>query len=632
MEHEHDRCCAGSAVVLKKELRELIVCAMLLIAVWLITARISMPELVKAALFTLLYLAAGHETLRDAAVKLIHGELLEEDFLMSAASIGALIIGEYPEAAAVMLFYRLGEAFEGYAAEKSRSSISALSSLRPDKACVLRGGVKIELSPSEVKVGETIFVAPGERIPLDGVIIDGESTLDTSALTGESLPRTAGAGASVASGCINLTGLISIRTTSELADSTVSRILRLAESSAELKSKREGLITRFARVYTPAVVAAALILALVPPIFLGHFSEWLRRALIFLVVSCPCALVVSVPLSFFGGIGGASKKGILIKGSCFLEALSEADTVAMDKTGTVTEGSFSVSGAEPVGVGYNELIMLAAAAESFSCHPIAQSLRKAAKQLPDESEIKNVRELAGRGVYAEVCGRKILVGSRRLMESEHIAYTAAEGHSTAVYVAEDGVYRGCITIDDRVKNGARAAVAELKALGVRRTVMLTGDAKDIGCAVADSLGVDSVRCELLPEDKVSAVEELLREKTDGALIFVGDGVNDAPVLSRADVGVAMGALGSDAAVEAADIVIMDDNIAKLPLAIRAAKRTVRIAKENIVFALAVKFAIMLLGAFGIADMWFAVFADVGVLMLAVLNALRTLNIPEAEKK
>ena len=475
---------------------------------------------------------------------------------------------------------------------------------------------------------QVITVTPGERIPLDGVIMDGESSVDTSALTGESMPRTVKKGQQVVSGCVNLSGVLRIRVSSTYKESTVSKMLELVEHSANSKSRREALVTRFAKVYTPVVVALAVLLAVIPSLVDGNWLEWIRRALIFLVISCPCALVISVPLSFFGGIGCASKHGILIKGSTYLEALADTSTVVMDKTGTVTEGSFSVTGVEPIGISGADLITLAAAAECYSSHPIALSLRKACKSLPDRRLVTNVRELTGRGIEANVCGRRVLVGNAALMTSNGITPKTPTEHATIVHVAADGIYGGYIVIDDRIKDGAKQAVIDLYRLGVESTVMLTGDGKRTAQAVATALGVNNVYSELLPSDKVIAVEELLRQKHTGTLLFVGDGINDAPVLARSDVGIAMGALGSDAAVEAADVVLMDDDVRKLPLAIEISQHTVGIAKQNIAFSLTVKFVIMLLGALGIAGMWLAVFADVGVLILAVLNATRTLRINE----
>lgn len=614
---------------LKRDIIIILLGAALFVGVWIYTS--SQPNInqwLMLGLFLVPYLVVGFEIISDAIIKLLHGELFDEYFLMTVASIGALCIGEYPEAVAVMLFFRIGECFEDYAVDKSRRSIAELMDIRPDYACVEVDGVLQKFDPNTIPLGTVITVTPGERIPLDGVIMDGESSVDTSALTGESMPRSVKKGQEVVSGCVNLSGVLRIRVSSTFKESTVSKMLELVEHSANSKSRREALVTRFAKVYTPVVVALAVLLAVIPSLVDGNWLEWIRRALIFLVISCPCALVISVPLSFFGGIGCASKHGILIKGSTYLEALADTSTVVMDKTGTVTEGSFSVTGVEPIGISGADLITLAAAAECYSNHPIALSLRKACKSLPDRRLVTNVRELAGRGIEANVCGRRVLVGNAALMTSNGITPKVPTEHATIVHVAADGIYGGYIVIDDRIKDGAKQAVSDLYRLGVESTVMLTGDGKRTAQAVGTALGVNNVYSELLPSDKVIAVEELLRQKHTGTLLFVGDGINDAPVLARSDVGVAMGALGSDAAVEAADVVLMDDNIGKLPLAIEISQHTVGIAKQNIAFSLIVKFAIMLLGALGIAGMWLAVFADVGVLILAVLNATRTLRIDE----
>lgn len=614
---------------LKRDIIIILLGAALFVGVWIYTG--SQPNInqwLMLGLFLVPYLVLGFEIISDAIIKLLHGELFDEYFLMTVASIGALCIGEYPEAVAVMLFFRIGECFEDYAVDKSRRSIAELMDIRPDYACVEVDGVLQKFDPNTIPVGTVITVTPGERIPLDGVIMDGESSVDTSALTGESMPRTVKKGQQVVSGCVNLSGVLRIRVSSTYKESTVSKMLDLVEHSANSKSRREALVTRFAKVYTPVVVALAVLLAVIPSLVDGNWLEWIRRALIFLVISCPCALVISVPLSFFGGIGCASKHGILIKGSTYLEALADTSTVVMDKTGTVTEGSFSVTGVEPIGISGADLITLAAAAECYSSHPIALSLRKACKNLPDSRLVTNVRELTGRGIEANVCGRRVLVGNAALMTSNGITPKTPTEHATIVHVAADGIYGGYIVIDDHIKDGAKQAVSDLYRLGVESTVMLTGDGKRTAQAVATALGVNNVYSELLPSDKVIAVEELLRQKHTGTLLFVGDGINDAPVLARSDVGIAMGALGSDAAVEAADVVLMDDDVRKLPLAIEISQHTVGIAKQNIAFSLTVKFVIMLLGALGIAGMWLAVFADVGVLILAVLNATRTLRINE----
>jgi len=614
---------------ISRDLLAVILSAVLLIVAMAVSNTVSdMTVWMKLVIFAIPYLICGFPVLAEAIEKLFRGELLDEDFLMSLASIGALCIGEHAEAVAVMLLYRVGELFEERAERNSRRSIARLMDIRPDYACVEVGRDIRRVDPEHVRVGDEIIVSPGEKIPLDGVITYGRTTVDTSALTGEFMPREAEAGDPVTSGCINISGVIRVRVTSRFSESTVSKILKLVKDSEKSKSRREKLITRFARFYTPIVVSIAVILALIPSMVTGDWMEWVRRALIFLVISCPCALVVSVPLAFFSGIGGASRAGILIKGASFVETLAEAGIVVLDKTGTVTQGSFSVTKVEPIGLSAEDLLMLAAAAESYSSHPIAHSLRSACKSLPDASLIRNVQEIPGRGVYAEVCGRKVYVGNDKLMQTEGIKFNEPKVSATVVHVAADGYYCGYIVIDDRIKDGAKEAVKQLDELGIQKTVMLTGDNAATGRAVAYALGVSDVMAELLPQDKVVAVRELMSGSHYGPLVFVGDGINDAPVLARADVGVAMGVMGSDAAIEAADVVLMDDNIKKLPLAISLSQRTVRIAKQNIWFSLGTKLIIMLLGAFGAAGLWLAVFADVGVLILALINSLRAMIIPE----
>lgn len=633
-EHGHERgcaCCGGESQCSCEEHEEhgenekwfILAGTVLLGAVWLLPT----SGWVRLLTFLVPYLIIGFGTLKEAAEKLLHGAVLEEDFLMAVASIGAFCVGEYPEAVAVMLFYRVGELFEDYAVGKSRRSISELMDIRPDYADIEKNGIIEKVDPNAVLPGDVIVVLPGEKVPLDGVLIEGETTLDTAALTGESLPRSAGTGERVISGCINLTGLIKIRVTSTFGESTVSKIIELAENSAKMKSRSEDFITRFARVYTPVVVSCAALLAIVPALITGDWGEWVRRALIFLVVSCPCALVVSVPLTFFGGIGGASRSGILIKGSNYLEALSKAGIVTFDKTGTVTQGRFAVTGVCRDGeMQQEEMIALAAMAECYSNHPIALSLKEASRDLPDPTSVTGVEEIPGRGVKAVIGGKIVLAGNAALMRDYGIGPKIHEHQGAIVHLAYDGAYCGHIVVEDKLKPGAREAVMALRGLGVSRTVMLTGDLRSIGETVGREVGVDEVKAELLPGGKVDAVEALLNERRPGeTLVFVGDGVNDAPVLARADVGVAMGAMGSDAAIEAADIILMDDDIRRLPMAIRICRRTMRIAKENIIFALGVKFAILILGALGIAGMWLAVFGDVGVLILAVLNATRALR-------
>lgn len=574
--------------------------------------------------FAVPYLLAGGEVLLGAAKNILHGEIFDEEFLMSIATLGAFAIGDCTEAVAVMIFYEIGELFSDIAVDGSRRSIAALMDIRPDSAVVLRDGGEVTVAPEDVLAGETLVIRPGERIPLDGEIIDGSTSVNTAALTGESVPADLTVGDRVTSGTINLSGVIRVRAGSVYAESTAAKILELVETCAEKKSRAEGLVSRFARIYTPAVVIGAVLLALLPPLLAGQpWGVWLERALVFLVVSCPCALVVSVPLTFFGGIGRASRDGIMIKGSTYLEALAAVDTVVFDKTGTLTEGSFSVEAVHPTSVTEAELLDIAAAAESYSSHPVAESIITAHGGHIDKTRLGSVEELAGLGIAAVVDGVKYFVGNGRLMDSAGVEWHECHLHGTVIHIAREGAYLGHIVISDRVKPDAAAALSALRELGVRRTVMLTGDAEEAARAVGDQVGVDEIRAGLLPAQKVGEVERILGEGAKAA--FVGDGINDAPVLTRADVGVAMGALGSDAAIESADIVLMDDKPSKLPLAVKIARKALRIAKENIVLALAVKAVILLLGALGVTGMWAAVFGDVGVLILAVLNALRTLR-------
>lgn len=581
----------------------------------------------KLFLYLIPYAAVGGDVLWKAARNLLHGRVFDENFLMSVATVGALCLGEYPEAVAVMLFYQVGELFEDLAADRSRKSISSLMEIRPDFANLEEGGVLRRVDPEEVAVGDTIAVRPGERIPLDGTVLEGSSSVNTSALTGESLPREVTAGEEVISGCVNLSGLLRVQVSRSFEESTVSKILELVEHSAAKKAKTERFITRFSRFYTPAVVAGAVLLAVLPPLlFHGIWSEWIQRALIFLVISCPCALVISIPLSFFGGIGGASRRGILIKGGNYLEALANAEIVVFDKTGTLTEGAFRVTAVHPEQVPEQELLELAALAECYSEHPISRSLKEACKNAPDRSAVSDVQEIPGRGVRVRIGEKSVSVGSAKLMEEEGVRGKDCELSGTIVHVAVDGTYMGHIVISDEVREDSAEAVSRLRRLGIRSVVMLTGDARAVGESVAARLGLDEVHAELLPAGKVEQVERLLRGKSKrGSLVFVGDGINDAPVLSRADVGIAMGGLGSDAAIEAADVVLMDDRPSKVADAILIARRTLRIARQNIVFALSVKFLVLALGALGLAGMWEAVFADVGVSILAILNASRTLN-------
>ena len=590
-------------------------------AILLIVNFLPLGGVLKLILFLVPYIIVGYDVLISAVRNIFHVQMLDEQFLMAVATVGALVLGEYSEAVAVMLFYQIGELFQSIAVGKSRKSIAALMDIRPDIAVVLREEGEIEVSPDEVSVGEIIVIRPGEKVPLDGVIIEGTTTLGTAALTGESLPRDAVCGDRVISGSVNLTGLIKVKTESEFSESTVSKILELVENSAEKKAKVENFITRLARYYTPIVVFGALLLALIPPIFLGEWAKWIERALVFLVVSCPCALVISVPLSFFGGIGGASRKGILIKGATYLEVLSKVRCVVFDKTGTLTRGSFAVSEIHPVKGSEKELLALAAAAESHSNHPIAESISAAFGEKASEPDA--VTELAGLGIDAVIDGRHIFVGNAKLMERAGASVVPCDKVGTIIHISEDEKYLGHIVVSDEIKPDSAMAIGELAALGVKRTVMLTGDRHEVGIAVAAELGVSSVMTELLPEDKVKKVEELL--SNSAPLAFVGDGINDAPVLSRADVGIAMGALGSDAAIEASDIVLMDDKPTKIAEAIRIARKTMAIVKQNIAFALSVKGLVLLLGAMGYAGMWWAIFADVGVMVLAILNAMRAMK-------
>ena len=604
----------------KKTLLRIVAAGLLTI----VAALLPLEGLWRALAFTVPYLIIGWDVLWSAIRNILLGQIFDEKFLMALATLGAFGTGEYPEAAAVMLFYQIGEWFQSIAVGRSRRSIAALMDIRPDSAIVLRDGQEEEVDPEEVAVGETILVRPGEKIPLDGTVIEGSSSVNTAALTGESLPQDKTVGDRVISGSINLNGLLKVRTESVYEDSTVARILELVENSAEKKAHVESFITRFARWYTPVVVVSAALLALLPPLILGGgWSQWIHRALIFLVVSCPCALVVSVPLSFFGGIGGAARQGILIKGANDLETLASVDTMVFDKTGTLTQGSFAVDAVHPNEIGAEELLDIAAAAESYSSHPVAESVVAAHEGDIDRSRIGKVEELAGKGVMAQVDGQTFYVGNAALMEQVGAPFHECHLVGTVIHVAREGEYLGHIVINDQLKSDSAEAIRALKALGVKKTVMLTGDIQKVADAVAEKLGVDEVHAGLLPVQKVEQVEQMLSE--GAKLAFVGDGINDAPVLTRADVGIAMGALGSDAAIESADIVLMDDSPSRLPLALKLARKTMRIVRQNIVFALGVKLLILLLGALGLANMWFAVFGDVGVLILAILNAMRCMG-------
>ena len=608
----------------KKILIRILVAAVLFAAAFLVPA----DGWWKLGLFLIPYAVIGWDILWRAAVHIAHGQVFDENFLMALATVGAFATGSYEEGVAVMLFYQIGEWFQNCAVSRSRRSIAALMDICPEYANVEADGVITQLDPAEVSVGTVIVVKPGEKIPLDGVVTEGDSFLDTSALTGESVPRSVRAGDSVVSGCINQSGLLRIRVTKPYDQSTVSKILELVENASSRKAKSENFITKFARWYTPCVVIVAVLLAVIPPIFVGEWAEWIHRALIFLVVSCPCALVISVPLSFFGGIGGASRAGILVKGGNYLEVLAKADTVVLDKTGTLTRGEFRVSGVYPSAVTENDLIEIAAHGEMYSDHPIARSVRDAYGRTTDADRISHTEEIAGQGIRAVLDGKNVCIGNERLMAASGVIPAIPTEPGTVVHLSRQGEYLGYIVIRDGLKDHAAEALTELHRMGIRRTVMLTGDTKAAAEQIASFLEVDEVRAELLPGDKVFCVEEWMAHDRRGSVVFVGDGINDAPVLMRSDVGIAMGAMGSDAAIEAADVVLMDDNPAKIPLAIRMARRTMGIVYQNIVFALGVKGAILILGALGYAGMWAAVFADVGVSVIAILNASRALRIPK----
>lgn len=607
----------------KKTLVRIILSAVLLVA----AALIPVDGIVKLVLFLIPYAVIGWDVLWKAIRNIAHGQVFDENFLMAIATVGAFALGEYPEGVAVMLFYQVGELFQSYAVGRSRQSIAALMDIRPDYANIEQDGKLVQVDPEDVAVGDTIVIKAGEKIPLDGVVLEGSSAVDTAALTGESLPRDVDPGDDVVSGCINQSGLLKVRVTKVFGESTVAKILDLVENSSSKKARAENFITRFARYYTPVVVIGAVLLAVLPPLlFGGDWSDWLQRALIFLVISCPCALVISVPLSFFGGIGGASKQGILVKGSNYLEALAKTETVVFDKTGTLTKGTFQVTAVHPDRISKGELLELAAMAESYSEHPISRSLREAYQKPVDASRVTDVEEISGHGVRAKVDGHDVYAGNGKWMDRIGASWRNCHRTGTVVHVAVDGEYAGHIVISDAVKPDAAAAIEALKREGVKKTVMLTGDVKAVGEAVAREIGIDEVHAELLPGDKVDQVERLLKNTSGkGKLAFVGDGINDAPVLSRADIGIAMGGLGSDAAIEAADIVLMDDKPSKLAVAVRISRKTLRIVRQNIVFALGIKLLFLALGAFGMANMWEAVFADVGVSVLAILNASRALR-------
>lgn len=618
----------------KKVFYRIILSAILLVGLIVWNKISPMNEMVYRVLVLIPYLIIGYDILKKAGLGIYNKQVFDESFLMSVATIGAMILGETTEGVAVMLFYQIGELFQSIAVGKSRKSIASLMDIRPDYANIEEDGNLVQVDPDDVEIGTMIVVKPGERIPIDGIICEGSSSLNTSALTGESLPRDVTVGDQVISGCVNNQGLLKIKTTKEFGESTVSKILDMVENSSMKKAKAENFITKFARYYTPGVCYSALALAILPPLILGllgrgwNWSTWIIRALTFLVISCPCALVVSIPLSFFGGIGGASRKGILVKGSNYLEALADAKTIVFDKTGTLTKGVFEVAKVySEKNLSEEELLKMAANVEQFSNHPVATSIKKALSTDDWQEEVESQEEIAGLGVIATIHGKKRAVGNEKLMKQLQVSFKPIDEIGTLLYVAEDGIYQGAIVIRDVMKEEAKEALDTMRQNGIERLVLLSGDHEKVAKEVSEKLGITEYHAELLPGDKVKCVEEILAQKKEKEVVcFVGDGMNDAPVLSRVDVGIAMGALGSDAAIEAADVVLMDDNIAKIPLAIRIAKKCLRIVKENVVFALLVKFACLILGAFGIANMWWAVFADVGVMVLAVLNATRTMSI------
>ncbi len=626
-EHHHEEEEEGRGRIIR-----IIAATILLIAAVIIEKKTAWQDWQYLLLFLVSYLIVGWETLKEAAEGLFEGEALSEDFLMSIATIGALAIGfmpgaetQFAEAVFVMLFFQIGEMFEEVAEGRSRKSISHLMDIRPDTAHVERDGELFTVAPDTVNVGDIIVIRPGEKVPMDGIVLEGKSSLDTVALTGESVPRSISEGDEILSGCVNLSGVLKVRTTKAFAESTVSKILDLVENAAESKSRSESFITRFARVYTPIVVGLAVLVAVIPGLITGHWATWIYRGLLFLVVSCPCALVISVPLTFFGGLGGASRKGILIKGSNLIDKLAGVKTVVFDKTGTLTEGVFEVTAVHPQEIDNNELLHLAAHVERHSTHPIAMALRNAYPNEQDDCVIADVEETAGHGILATVNGKRVAVGNSKLMEKVGAEWRPCHHAGTIIHVAIDGRYSGHIVISDRVKDDAVSAIEQLRKAGVNRTVMLTGDQEHVAAAVAQKVGVNEYHAQLLPADKVTEIEKLLNE---GTLAFVGDGINDAPVLTRADIGIAMGALGSDAAIEAADVVLMDDKPSKIALAVQISRRTIRIAKENIWFAIGIKVLVLLLAIPGLATMWMAVFADVGVTVLAVLNAMRALRVKD----
>ena len=615
----------------QKKMLGRIIAAFVLFVALLIAEHTGMLENVNVwiqfVIYLVPYLIIGYDIVYKAVRNISHGQVFDENFLMMVATVGAFGVQEFSEAVAVMLFYQVGELFQSYAVGKSRQSISAMMDICPEYANIEQNGVLTQVEPDDVEVGDIIVIKPGERIPLDGVVIEGESLVDTAALTGESVPRSAKAGDEIISGCVNGSGTLKVKVTKEFDDSTVAKILELVENASSKKAKVENFITKFAKYYTPVVTIGAVVLALVPPLVLGGgFAEWIQRACIFLVISCPCALVISVPMGFFGGIGAASKVGVLVKGSNYLEAVAEMTTIVFDKTGTLTKGEFKVAQIQPQGMTETELLEIAALGEGYSTHPIANSIREAYGKTPDMKRTENANEIAGHGISITVDNKAVLIGNEKLMKKEGIAYTPCQSCGTVVYVACDGKFAGTLVISDTVKDGAKEAISAMKQVGVKKCVMLTGDRKEAAMEVAKELGIDEVHAELLPADKVAQVERLLREKPKKEkLAFVGDGINDAPVLTRADIGIAMGSMGSDAAIEAADVVLMDDDVRKIASIVRISRKTLLIVKQNIVFALGVKAIVLLLGAFGAANMWEAVFADVGVSVIAILNSMRALK-------
>ena len=615
----------------QKKMLGRIIAAFVLFVALLIAEHTGMLENVNVwiqfVIYLVPYLIIGYDIVYKAVRNISHGQVFDENFLMMVATVGAFGVQEFSEAVAVMLFYQVGELFQSYAVGKSRQSISAMMDICPEYANIEQNGVLTQVDPDDVEVGDIIVIKPGERIPLDGVVIEGESLVDTAALTGESVPRSAKAGDEIISGCVNGSGTLKVKVTKEFDDSTVAKILELVENASSKKAKVENFITKFAKYYTPVVTIGAVVLALVPPLVLGGgFAEWIQRACIFLVISCPCALVISVPMGFFGGIGAASKVGVLVKGSNYLEAVAEMTTIVFDKTGTLTKGEFKVAQIQPQGMTETELLEIAALGEGYSTHPIANSIREAYGKTPDMKRTENANEIAGHGISITVDNKAVLIGNEKLMKKEGIAYTPCQSCGTVVYVACDGKFAGTLVISDTVKDGAKEAISAMKQVGVKKCVMLTGDRKEAAMEVAKELGIDEVHAELLPADKVAQVERLLREKPKKEkLAFVGDGINDAPVLTRADIGIAMGSMGSDATIEAADVVLMDDDVRKIASIVRISRKTLLIVKQNIVFALGVKAIVLLLGAFGAANMWEAVFADVGVSVIAILNSMRALK-------